>query len=232
MKLAIMQPYFFPYIGYFQLCYAADKFVFLDDVNFIKKGWINRNNILVNGSAHLFTIPLKNASQNREINTIETAIDEKWLNTFYRTLQQSYKNAPHYNTTAEIIHSVVDKPYTSIGALAKQSIVATAHFLGLKTEFVDSSSQYHNRELKGQDRILNICLTEKASDYINAYGGMELYQKETFSEKSVQLNFLKSQNLSYSQFGGNFVPWLSIIDVMMFNSLEQIRQLLSKYELV
>ena len=163
MKLAIMQPYFFPYIGYFQLCYVANKFVFLDDVNFINKGWINRNRILLNNDSFQFTIPLKNASQNRKINSIELAIDEKWQKTFYKTLEQTYKNAPYYSDILSLIQKVFVAEPKYIGNLAKCSIKSTCKYLGLSTEFIFSSAKYNNHDLKGQQRILSICTEENAS---------------------------------------------------------------------
>src|SRR5690606_3799363 len=99
MKIAIMQPYLFPYLGYFQLINAVETFVFYDDVNFIKRGWINRNQILVDNKAALFTVPLKKASQNKLINEIDMAIDEKWLSQFFKTIEQNYKNAPYFDDT-------------------------------------------------------------------------------------------------------------------------------------
>jgi hypothetical protein len=231
MKVAIMQPYFLPYLGYFQLVNAVDKFVFFDDVNFINKGWINRNNLLLNGKPHLFTIPLKDMSQNKKINQIETSIDDKWLKTFFKTLEHGYKKAPYYEAVCTLLQLIFTKGSPTIGELTKTSIKRVTEYVGLTTYFVDSSSGYNNEDLKGEERILDICLQEKANIYINPSGGTGLYKKEVFEAKGVDLKFIKSANITYPQFKNDFVPWLSMIDVLMFNSKEQVKHLLSQYEL-
>src|SRR5690606_22549366 len=134
-KLAIMQPYIFPYIGYFQLIDAVDSFVFYDDVNFIKRGWINRNQILIDGEAVLFSIPLKKASQNKLINEIETFIDEKWVSQFYKTIEQNYKNAPFFNETFQILKKIFEMGHTQISALAIESVLQVSRYLQLNTQF-------------------------------------------------------------------------------------------------
>lgn len=232
MKIAVMQPYFLPYLGYFQLINAVDKFVFYDDVNFIKKGWINRNNFLLNGNPHLFTIPLKQASQNRKINTIQLSIDEKWVKSFFKTLEQAYKNAPYYNNVIELLIKIFDKKTLFISELAKLSIIETAQYLSIPTTFEFTSAIYNNVELKGSSRILDICRKENADTYINPIGGRELYDKKDFAETGIQLFFQKMKTVSYTQFEHDFVPSLSMLDVIMFNSPQQSLSLLSNFELL
>lgn len=232
MKLAIMQPYLFPYIGYFQLMNAVDKFVIYDDVNYIKKGWINRNNILVNHKASMFTVPLAGASQNKLIYEIATGDLAGWSKSFLKTVEQNYKRAPYYQNTFVMLKEILSAESQNISALCFDSLKQIADYLELKTSFVQTSRVYNNHELKGQERILDICLKENAGHYINPVGGMELYSKEKFSENGMQLSFIKSQDITYQQFGDEFVPWLSIIDVLMFNSPEDIKVMLHKYELL
>jgi hypothetical protein len=231
MTIAIMQPYIFPYIGYFQLINAVDKFIIYDDVNFINKGWINRNRILVSGQPHLFTIPLKNASQNKLINEVELLQSEPWQKKLLKTIQQSYQKAPNYRTVFPLIEEIVNFPANSISELAIFGLGRICDYLEITTEIVPSSTIYDNSSLKAQDRILNICEQEKASHYINPIGGMELYSKEKFQEAGIKLNFIRSTDVSYTQFKNAFVPWLSIIDILMFNDLENINDLLQEYEL-
>lgn len=232
MKLAIMQPYIFPYIGYFQLIKAVDKFVIYDDVNFINRGWINRNRILVNGKDSLFTIPLKEASQNKLINEIEVNWDDAWKSKWLKTLEQSYKKAPYFQQVRPIIEQTLEQEKTIFSEIIVENLKLINAYLGITTEIISSSSIYQNTELKAQTRIVDICLKEKANHYINPIGGLELYQKEVFEEQGMQLNFIKSKPVQYPQLKNDFVPWLSIIDVLMFNSVEQIQTFLDSYELV
>lgn len=232
MKLAIMQPYIFPYIGYFQLIKAVDKFVIYDDVNFINRGWINRNRILVNGKDSLFTIPLKEASQNKLINEIEVNWDDAWKSKWLKTLEQSYKKAPYFQQVRPIIEQTLGQEKTIFSEIIVENLKLINAYLDITTEIISSSSIYQNTELKAQTRIVDICLKEKANHYINPIGGIELYQKEVFEKQGMQLNFIKSKAVQYPQLKNDFVPWLSIIDVLMFNSVEQIQTFLDSYELV
>ncbi len=232
MKLAIMQPYIFPYIGYFQLINAADRFVILDDVNYINKGWINRNNILVNGKANMFTIPLKDASQNKLINEITVSDDAKWQAKFLRTIELNYKKAPCYDNVYPVIAEILNSGINKIADLNYYSITRINEYLGIHTEIVSTSSVYQNTVLKGQDRIIDICIKEKATDYINPIGGVELYSKEAFGKNNLNIQFIKTGTIVYEQFKHQFVPWLSIIDVMMFNSPEVIKDILNQYEFI
>ena len=180
MKLAIMQPYIFPYIGYFQLIKAVDKFVIYDDVNFINRGWINRNRILVNGKDSLFTIPLKEASQNKLINEIEVNWDDAWKSKWLKTLEQSYKKAPCFQQVRPILEQTLEQEKTIFSEIIVENLKLINAYLGITTEIISSSSIYQNTELKAQTRIVDICLQEKANHYINPIGGIELYQKEVF----------------------------------------------------
>lgn len=227
-----MQPYIFPYIGYFQLINAVDKFVIYDDVNFINKGWINRNRILNNGKDSLFSIPLKEASQNKLINEIEVNWDTNWKSKFLKTLEQCYKKAPYYQEIFTIIEQTLYVDNEPISKVIENNLRLICHYLDIKTEIISSSAIYQNTHLKAQERILDICLQEKATQYINPIGGLELYDKDIFEANGIVMNFIKSNPIEYPQFKNDFVPWLSMIDVMMFNSIEKINEYLNKYELV
>ncbi|AFK02944.1 WbqC-like family protein [Emticicia oligotrophica DSM 17448] len=230
--LGIMQPYVFPYIGYFQLIKRVDKFVIYDDVAFINKGWINRNNILMNGKASMFTIPLIGASQNKLIREIEIDNLAAWSKKFFKTLEQSYKKAPFYKEAFGLIEQVFNSPAENISALAVNSLKETCKYLKIETEIIESSVIYQNQELKAQNRILDICKQENANHYINPIGGMAIYDKQLFADNKILLNFIKSNAIQYTQFKNEFVPWLSIIDLLMFCSVEEINEHLNKFELV
>jgi len=234
MKLAIMQPYLFPYIGYFQLMNAVDKFVVYDDVTFIKGGWINRNKILVNKTEYIFTIPLHNASSNVLIKDIELAITKKWKSKFLKTLEHSYKKSENFEMTYSIVEDVVNTETRFLIEIYLKSIELINSFLDIKTPIVASSTIYNNVHLKGQGRILDICAQESADCYINPLGGRELYNTELFSNNKIKLKFQLAdyKKLQYSQFNNIFLSSLSIIDVMMFNSPKKIKTMLNEYELV
>ena len=234
MKIAVMQPYIFPYIGYFQLINAVDLFVFYDDVNFIKQGWINRNKILLNGNAFLFTIPLEKATSFCLIK--ETLINEKfygnWKDKFKQSIVQNYKKAPFFDEVNNIIIKVLDSKCKTISGLAIESVQAVSNYLKIETNFLISSERYDNIDFERKDRLLDICKKENASQYINALGGQELYDVESFHEKNIKLSFIKNLPQEYKQFKNEFVPGLSIIDVLMFNSPTEVKLMLDNYVLV
>lgn len=235
MKVAVMQPYIFPYLGYFQLINAVDTFVFYDDVNFIKQGWINRNKILINGQENLFTIPIKRASSFELINQTELhpVIYKKWKKKFLKGIEQSYKKAPFFWNVFPVIENLFDKNYNTIADLSMASIKIFANYLGLKTKFEISSDKFSDtKELERAARLKTINKSLKASTYINAIGGIELYSKEDFRQDNIDLKFLKSELKTYPQFNNEFISGLSIIDVLMFNSKEKVNEMLGNYQLV
>lgn len=221
-----------PYIGYFQLIKAVDKFVVLDDVNYINRGWINRNNILLNGKPHLFTIPLDGASQNKRICDIDVSAEPKWKEKLLKQIELNYKKAPFFSVGLSLFEKAIHAGYQKIAELNSNSIKIICDYLEITTTIVSSSNRYNNQQLKGQERILDICLQEKVSNYINPIGGTELYDKNLFLSKNIQLNFIKSLPITYKQFNNEFVPWLSIIDVLMFNDVIVVKKLLNEYELI
>ena len=230
MKVAIMQPYLFPYLGYFQLVNAADKFIFFDDANFIKRGWINRNNILINGSASLFTAPLKNASQNRMIREIELADYAGWRDQFLRSLQMAYKKAPYFSERFALISELLAKDFTTINELTSSTVIGICRAIGMQTAFEHSSNINPDDTLKGgQNRILHTCKTVAAQTYINPANGRHLYDINQFAANNIQLKFLAMKAVQYKQAGApDFVPSLSVIDVLMHNSDEEMQSLLQE----
>ncbi|HEU0283312.1 MAG TPA: WbqC family protein [Gallionella sp.] len=229
--VAIMQPYFLPYIGYFQLMAAVERFVVFDDVNYINRGWINRNRLLLNGQAHTFTVPLRGASQNKLICDIELADDDDWRDKLLRTVRQAYVKAPCYADVSVLMERIIRHPVRRLDEFLLNSLREIAGYLELPTEIVGSSRTYGNAQLRGQERILDICRQEGAQRYINAIGGEALYERARFNEQGVELKFLRSRPLSYAQGGSEFVPWLSILDVLMFNPRPEARRLLGEMDL-
>lgn len=234
MKLAIMQPYFMPYIGYFQLINTVDKFIFYDEVTFIKKGWINRNRMLLNNQPKTFTIPLTNASSNNLIKDVLISDDKykEWRRSFLRSLMFSYKKAKNYKKVQPLIENILSGSPKHISDLAIKSVMEVSKYLELQTEFEtytqDSGILYDS----AQDRVLSICSREQASIYINPIGGTELYSVSDFENKNIELYFLQSRKSVYKQFSNEFVPFLSIIDILMFNDKKEIINMFESFELV
>jgi hypothetical protein len=221
-KLAIMQPYFFPYIGYFQLISAADTFVIYDNIKYTKKGWINRNRILRDGKEVMFSLPLKKDSDYLDVCERELSKDfnpDKLLSQF----KGAYQRAPYFAQTFRLVEQIVRYDDVNLFRFLHHSIVKLCEYFGIKTEIKISSDIPIDQELTGQDKVLALCVAAAAKTYINAIGGLELYSKETFRLQGIELKFIKSQPLEYPQFGDTFVPWLSIIDVLMFNPVEQVQ---------
>ncbi len=232
LKVAIMQPYFMPYIGYFQLINAVDEFIIYDDVNFINKGWINRNNILAIDKANLFTIPLIGASQNKLINEIEILNDGKWKQKLLKTIEQSYKKAPLFSEFFPFLAEIVQSKENQLSGYIYDSIITICNYLNINTLITKSSSEFNNSDLKAQNRIIDICIKRKATQYINPIGGQELYQRKDFELHDIKLNFIKTNPIQYNQYGKGFVPFLSIIDILMFLDKSEIKEKLNEFELI
>ncbi|MDQ3101817.1 MAG: WbqC family protein, partial [Bacteroidota bacterium] len=233
-KLAIMQPYIFPYIGYFQLMSAVDLFIFYDDVNFIKQGWINRNDLLMQGKGHQFVVPLEDASSFKQIREVRLSGHAFviWRSKFLRTMAQSYGKAPEFINVKALVEQVLHSPAVTIADLAIESLLAVHAYLDLSCKVVKASESFPRDRAHGQERVLEICMKAGATTYINAIGGMELYDQASFKQKGVELAFLKPMPRAYSQFQHPFVPWLSIIDVLMFNDKAKVKEMLATYQLV
>ncbi len=227
-----MQPYFFPYIGYFQLINSVDKFIIFDDVNYIKKGWINRNRILINGKDFMFILPLEKVSQNKLIYEINLAPDTGWRNKLLGTFDAVFRKAPMYLKVFPILKEIMECRETNLSKFIANSIVQISKYLDISTLLEISSLKYDTAHLKGQDKILKICLLEKADIYINSIGGSTLYDSKTFEKHNIKLQFLKSKPVTYPRLKAESMPFLSIIDVMMFNEKESVINFLMAYELL
>jgi hypothetical protein len=226
MKLAIMQPYFFPYIGYWQLLNAVDTFVIYDNIKYTKKGWINRNNYLLNGKLKTFSIPLKKDSDYLNI-------DDRYLfegfdkNKLLNQIKGAYGKAPYFNSVFSLIKSIINYKERNLFSYIKNSIEAVYDYLNLNTNIINSSSIQINHDRKGQDKVISICEILNATTYINPIGGVDLYDKKTFRNYGINLEFIKPKIIKYKQFDFEFVDSLSIIDVLMFNNKFEINRMLN-----
>lgn len=229
MKLGIMQPYFFPYIGYWQLIKAVDKYVVYDDVSYIKGGWINRNNFLINGQKKLFTIQLNGVSSYKNINEIEIKDD---FSSFRKMLQINYGRAPFFKDCFQLIENILFYENRNLGMFLFNSIKVVSEYLDFDTDILLSAEIEKDNNLKGKEKVLQICKLLGADEYYNAIGGQALYDKSDFFNNGVKLSFVETNITPYKQFKNEFVGGLSIIDVLMFCSKEVVSRMLSNFELI
>lgn len=229
MTLGIMQPYFMPYIGYWQLMAAVDTYVVYDDVNYIKGGWVSRNNILLNGQKHMFTITLNGASPNKLFNEITIKDDFK---KFSRLIESAYRKAPYYAEVTALLDKIYNYEDKSLGAFMLNSFQVVLDYLEIDTKLVLSSTIAKDNSLRGKDKVKQICHLLGADTYYNAIGGQELYDKNDFKADGIDLHFVKTELSPYPQLNNEFEPGLSMIDVLMFNHPIEVKQLLTNYKLV
>jgi hypothetical protein len=230
MKLAIMQPYFMPYIGYFQLINSVDEFIIYDNIQYTKKGWINRNRILVNGKDQLITLPIKKDSDYLDV--VDRNLADIWSvekNKMVNIIKSAYNKSPYFKESFDLISKCLNNPEENLFRFIYDSILLINEYLEIKTSIVISSTIDADHTLKSQDKVLSLCKKQNADIYINSIGGVELYDKTIFKQNGIKLNFIKSNSIQYKQFNNEFIPWLSIIDVLMFNSKEQIKKYINNY---
>ena len=232
MKVGIMQPYFFPYIGYWQLMNAVDIFVVYDDVNYIKKGWINRNRILINNESAYFNVPILGSSQNKLINNISVNYDMILMKKLLNKIRYSYSKAPYFKDIYSLIENIIYKDSKNIADYLIHSFKIISDYLDIDTKLILSSDIEKDNNLKGQDKIIQMCKIIKADEYYNLIGGISLYNKNIFRNNNIKLSFIKTNDIEYRQFSDKFEPNLSIIDVMMFNSKENVKKMLEQYTII
>lgn len=228
MRVAIMQPYLLPYIGYFQLMSAADRFVVYDNIKYTKQSWINRNRIASQGQESFFTIPLKAGNDSADIaerSVAESFNPSKMLNKF----KGAYQKAPFFNDIFPLLEKVFRYEAENLFSFIFHSLHSTAEHLQIADNLIVSSAVPANHQLKGQDRVIAICKALDATEYINSEGGIDLYSRAAFSQQDIELKFLKSRPLEYQQNSGPFLPRLSIIDVLMFNPRESVTRLIQEH---
>ncbi len=232
MKLAIMQPYFLPYLGYWQLLNLVERFVIYDDVNFIKGGWINRNRILINGKSSYITVPLHQASPNKLICDISLQASSAWQIKMTKSVENAYRKAPFFSDIFPIIKQVIYYKTDNLADFLVHQLKIIIAFLGINTEVVKSCRKYKNNDLHGQDRILDICKREEASVYINLQGGQALYNAAAFLRQGIDLYFMVMQQTPYAQRSPGFVASLSLIDALMETGPQAVAEQLDKFDLL
>jgi hypothetical protein len=235
MKISIMQPYLFPYIGYFQLIKASDYFMIGDMVQYIQNGWINRNRILINEKDHLITLPVLKDEYHLNINERYFVDDPSKKNEkkLLNTIRHAYRKAPYYKEVSELVEKILYFEDKNVSAFTVNSLQQICNYLGIETKMIMESDVNPPDHFEKQDKIFYICKALKADYYLNAIGGTKMYSDSAFKEENIKLRFVKTrESLIYQQFKNAFVANLSIIDVMMFNSQAEIKVLLSQYDLI
>lgn len=228
-----MQPYLFPYIGYFQLINAVDEFVIHDDVQYIKAGWINRNRILQNGKDTFITLSVRNDSAYKNINERFFSDDfEKDKKKTLRIIENSYYKAPNVKDVCALLDTIFSYNDKNVSKFITESIKKINTYLNILTPIKISSDIDKNIDTKGEDRVIELCKACKTSEYVNPEGGIALYSKEYFSNANIQLKFLQTNVIEYKQFSSKFIPYLSIIDVLMFNDKDVVKEYLTQFTYV
>lgn len=232
MIVALMQPYFFPYIGYFQLMSAVDCFVFYDDAQYMKGGWVNRNRILYDGAPGWWTHPIVREDYRLPIRQRRYARSPARTTALLAKLDGAYRTAPQFAPTVAMATEYLDNDLETVSAFNQAHLEGIARRLGIDCTFVPSSQLDYDRALGAQSRVIDLCRRLGASAYLNAMGGSALYDAGEFARRGLELGFVHPEVTTYPQLDRPHVPFLSIIDVLMFNSVEQASALLGRYDVV
>ena len=222
MKLAIMQPYFLPYIGYWQLINAADAFVVYDDVNYMKKSYINHNSIVVNGKPWRFTLEVMGASQNKRINEMVVGNNAGKL---LKTISYAYKKSPYYSKIFPLLEKIFLCDEKNLVKYIVHSLRVVMNYLEIITPLIYSSNVEKDCTLAGQFKIVDICKKLNATIYFNPIGGRALYDKKVFLNENIELFLLKNT------FNNNSIENLSIIDVLFCNAKQMVQKMLGAFTL-
>ncbi len=236
MKIAIMQPYFFPYVGYFSLIKHTEKFILFDTVQFIRHGWIDRNRVLKQNDGWIYVqVPILN--KGRDVKIIDLKIDnnQDWKNKIFSQLKHYKKTAPYYFKVIHLLNEIFLFEYDSIVLLNLQILKSICAYLNIENHIeIFSDMNLKIDEVKSPDEwALNICKSlNTISEYWNPPGGISFFDKLKYNKEGIELKFCSVILKDYNQKRSNFVNGLSIIDVMMFNSPEEINLMLDQYEFI
>lgn len=223
-----MQPYIFPYIGYFQLANYVDHFVLYDDANYINRGYINRNSILYNGRPKRFTLPVISSSQNKKISELRFTDD---LHKPLELIRHAYSRSPNFENVYKLAENVFTTSERSITIVCENALNAIFDYLNLKVRILRSSKLNYDRTLGAADKLIAISRSLGASSYVNSAGGIALYDKEYFSKNRCELSFLEMRPFKYPQGQSEFVPNLSIIDILMWCEKRDVVEALANYKI-
>ena len=230
MRIGANQPYFLPYISYWQLINASDVFYIGDNYAYIKRGWINRNRILYHGSPEYFGIEVSKASSFSLCNELQIAEinKRKKMNMLY----EAYHKAPYYEIGVRLAEEILDCREKTLSEFLLSSIRTICRYLDIDTPIRRMSELEGNEVFKREERIYDMCHRLSADTYLNPIGGRKLYDVKEFEKQGIKLRFINTGDVAYKQFGDVFVEKLSILDIIMFNPKDRIREMLERYELI
>lgn len=230
--IAVMQPYLFPYLGYFQLIAAADVFVLGDDLQYVRSGWVNRNRILQGNEARLISFPLKKDRFVLQINQRQLCDGfTEEAERLVRLITESYEKAPYFAQVMPLIERLIRFPHQNIALYAENALRELCAYLHIVTPIMRSSDLILGTPADKQERIIRIAHTFQATTFITPEGGSVVYDRDHLARNRLLVRFFRMDPVAYQQFGEPFVANLSIIDVLMFNCVEQVQQMLSQYHL-
>lgn len=225
-----MQPYLFPYIGYYQLAYEVDEFIFYDDVSFIKQGYIHRNNLLAKNKSQRFTLPVLKASQNSKINELYFSQNLKKTLT---SIRLAYAKAPYFNDIYPLVEAVLNDENRNVANITARSIIDVFSYLNIDKKMLFSSDIHYQRQLSATQKLIDMCKRRNAQGYCNAIGGKGLYSIDEFEQANIKLSFIQMDTIKYQQSNNTeFIGNLSILDVLMWNSKQAVIDLLMKYKII
>lgn len=228
-----MQPYFLPYIGYFQLIRAVDEFIVYDNIQFSKKGWFHRNRMLQNGRDEYFSLTLKKDSDFLDVR--DRRLSDSWpadSDKILRKIRENYRKAPHFEEVYPLVEQVFRFADTRLFDFIFFSLQTVCRYLEITTPLTISSTLEIDHSLKSQDKVIALVKKAGGSIYLNPIGGFDLYDPADFSAEGLTLQFHKARPFSYPQYGNEFVAWLSVLDLMMFNSREQVIGWLDHFDII
>lgn len=233
-KIGIMQPYFLPYIGYFQLMDMVDEFVIYDNIEFSRASWIRRNRMLQNGKDVYFTLPIKKDSDFLDVNQRYLADNfDNEAGRLVRRIESNYSKAPFFKEFFPIVEKIIYYEERNLFDYILNSVVKIKEYLNIATPILTLSKFGKDiQRLRAQDKVIGVCKALQATHYINSSGGTHLYDSESFQKENIELLFFRAKQFEYPQFDNDFIPFLSILDVCMFNSISQVQEYLNHYEII
>jgi hypothetical protein len=226
MKVAIHQPNFFPWLGYFAKISASDKFVFLDDVDLSGgSSWVNRVKVLVANKDKWVTAPLDAQSrETRILNTVEFS-SQKWKTDFWKTLEYNYKRSDYWSENSGLIESIVKNQQINLSEYNKYAVVEIAAVLGIdRDRFVSASSL--KAEKKSTDRLIELVKRLSGDIYLSGDGASDYQEESLFRAANIELRLMNFTHPIYTQRNQDFFPGLSVLDALISVGRKSVSELL------